>query len=169
VTDTNALAVFTALSLEQILREGGSQAWVLNAARARDCTWVVCAQNQHNPDHEYSDTTAPHAEGFLVGHISRLTPAGEDTNRWMIGIDRYARIKIPGLWAGWRNPVRYTSLEELGIDLENLAFEDMPERTAVEAKPGPAFAVGLTIAQAKAGLAATYGVRPEAIEILIRG
>ena len=42
---------------ERIVREGDSQAWVLNAARAKQCTWLVCTQNRHNPDHAFSDAT----------------------------------------------------------------------------------------------------------------
>ncbi|MFE3257054.1 hypothetical protein [Nocardia sp. NPDC059229] len=127
----------------------------------------------HNPDHEFSDATEPHGCGFLVGHIARLGPAIDEPKRWMIEIDKFARINIPGLWGGWRNPVRYTTLEDLGIDVDTLTFEEMPEReqasTARAAAGRNAVAeAGLTIAQAKAGLAATYGVGPEAIEIVIR-
>jgi hypothetical protein len=77
---------------------------------------------------------------------------------------------------GYRNPVRYSSFEELGIDPAKLKWEPMPEATeapsseeeaviAVPARSGEA----LTIAQAKQGLALTFGVPVEAVEITIRG
>ena len=172
MVDTNALAVFTAKSTARILREGGSSAWVLNPVRAKECSWLVCAQNRHNPDHEL-DGNEPHGSGFLVGRISGLAPATGEPDRWLVEIDRFARVELPSLWAGWRNPVRYTTLEDLGIDLDTLTFEDMPHQE----KPAPTSQApalvdspaGLTIAQAKAGLATMYGVDPESIEITIRG
>ena len=67
--DADTIAVFTARSPERIAREGGSQAWVLNPARAKLCSWLVCTQNRHNPDHEFSDATEAHGSAFLVGKI----------------------------------------------------------------------------------------------------
>ncbi|PPJ01213.1 hypothetical protein C5E51_34420 [Nocardia nova] len=172
MSNTDTIVVFTARSADRIIREGGSQAWVLNPVRARQCRYLVCTQNQHHPDHEFSDATEPHGTGFLIGKISRLTPAAHEPDRWLIEIDEYARINTPDLWDGSRNPVRYTDLKELGIDVDALEFEKMPQKE-VESLNTPASAAteaaGLTIAQAKAGLAATYGVQPDAIEIVIRG
>lgn len=166
----DAIVVLTARSPERILREGGSQAWLLNPARAKLCRWLVCTQNRHNPDHEFSDATEPHGVGFLVGKISAIRPSEEDGARWLIAISEFARLRVPDAWDHGRNPVRYTSLEELGIDPDALEFHTMPlgvsqpssifERTAANK---------LTIADAKKGLAATFGVKPEAIEITIRG
>lgn len=80
---------------------------------------------------------------------------------------------MPNLWDHGRNPVRYTSLVDLGIDPVKLAWESMPM-----AAPRPALApatvttatsASLTIAEAKRALAVTFGVKPEAVEITIRG
>ena len=169
--DPDTVAVLTARSPQRIVREGGSQAWKLDPVRAKSCTYLVCAQNKHHADLDFSDATQPHGTGFLVGRISRLSPADEVPDRWMIEVDRYALIDRPQLWKGWRNPVRYTNLADLGIELEDLTFEAMPERDRLSpVAHGAAPAVGgLTIAHAKTQLAATYGVRPESIEIVIRG
>jgi hypothetical protein len=51
--------------------DGGSQSWVLDPVRARQCTYLVCTQNQHNK-HDYSDATEPHSSGFLIGRISEI-------------------------------------------------------------------------------------------------
>ena len=114
----DAIVVFTARSPARIIREGGSQSWVLNAARAKSCQWLVCTQNRHHPDHTFSDATEPHGAGFLVGKISGIRPSrepdGED--RWHITISEYARIHVPDLRGEGRNPVRYASLADLGID-----------------------------------------------------
>lgn len=171
----DTVVVFTARSPERIIREGGSQAWVLNPARAKQCTWLVCTQNRHNPDHEFSDATEPHGAGFLLGRISavRKSEEEEDSDRWIIAISEFARINIPDAWDHGRNPVRYASLAELGINLEEVTFQPMPPRAEEQPlpveRPSPVSGAVLTIAEAKRQLAGTFGVKPEAIEITIRG
>ena len=174
---TDTIIVFTARSPERIVREGGSQSWVLNVGRAKECAYLVCAQNRHNPDHAFEDATEPHGAGFLVGKISKISRSLEytDGERWHIGISEYALIEKPELWGGWRNPVRYTSLDALGIDPRKLKWQPMPEGAERQA-PAPAAPMTsassggrLTIEDAKKALAATFGVKPEAIEITIRG
>lgn len=171
----DTVVVFTARSPERIIREGGSQAWVLNPARAKQCTWLLCTQNRHNPDHEFSDATEPHGAGFLLGRISavRKSEEEEDSDRWIIAISEFARINIPDAWDHGRNPVRYASLAELGINLEEVTFQPMPPRAEEQPlpveRPSPVSGAVLTIAEAKRQLAGTFGVKPEAIEITIRG
>ena len=83
-----------------------------------------------------------------------------------------AATPLSEAWGEWRNPVKYTTLEELGIDQKKLKFEAVPPPTTVLTPPPPpdrSKAGALTIAQAKAGLALQFSVPPEAIEILIKG
>ena len=172
--DKDTIVVFTARSPGRIIEEGGSQAWVLNPIRAKQCKWLVCTQNLHNPDHGFSDATEPHGSAFLVGKISGITPSPEGRDdRWLIEISEFARIAKPDVWNHWRNPVRYTSLSELGIDVDDLEFQPMlkanetrPKRETAEVPWSPAT---LTIPEAKKALAATFGVKPDAVEITIRG
>jgi hypothetical protein len=170
----DTIVVFTARSMDRILREGGSQAWVLNAVNARQCSWLVCTQNRHNPDQEFSDATEAHGSAFLIGKISGVVRAPDKSagDRWMVTLSEYARINLPEVWDHRRNPVRYTTLEELGINLNEIQFVPMPE--VADAPPSQAprpngAATALTIAEAKKVLALTFGVKPEAIEITIRG
>lgn len=170
----DAVVVFTARSPDRIIREGGSQAWVLNAARAKQCTYLVCTQNRNHPDHEFSDATEPHGTAFLIGKISAMRQPDEDRDqdRFMIAISEYARIEIPDAWKHWRNPVRYMSLDELGIDLDGITFQPMPPSAgaaAVAPHHGEMPTPVLTIAEAKRQLAAAFGVKPDAVEITIRG
>lgn len=176
MNDTDdTIVVFTARSPDRIIREGGSQAWVLNAARAKQCSWLVCTQNRHNPDHEFSDATEPHGTAYLVGKISGVRKAPEEagSDRWQITISEYARINVPDAWDHGRNPVRYTTLDELGIDPVTLKFESMAgaiePRRMLEPPAAADPSALLTIPEAKKRLAVTFGVRPEAIEITIRG
>lgn len=168
----SAVLVFTERSHKQILEEGGSQAWVLNQERARRCEYLVCTQNTH----KWGDEAKRHGEAFLVGRISDLVPAPDDQDRWLIRISEYARIKISNAWQGLRNPVRYTTLEDLGIDLAKLTFEPapkVPEKIVEQPAHLPARPVGavrpLTISEAKQGLAAQFGCSIDDIEIIIRG
>jgi len=118
----------------------------------------------------------PHGSVFLVGRISDVVPSPDYDERWLIKFSAYARIALPEVWKGWRNPVRYTSLEKLGIDPATLCFEPMPpvaeaqHQNEDKAVPeGRHKSNGLTIPEAKKGLAVTFGVNPDAIEIIIRG
>jgi hypothetical protein len=175
----DAIVVFTARSPDRIVREGGSQAWKLDPVRARQCTYLVCTQNQHNADHEFSDATEPHGSAYLMGKISeiRRPPDNpESTERWQIAISEFARIKMPDVWDHGRNPVRYTSLAELGINPEGLEWRPVPDAgdpNAPQTRPRRPTPNGpeplLTIVEAKKRLAVTFGVRPDAVEITIRG
>lgn len=170
----DCIAVFTARSPGRIVEEGGSQAWVLNPARAKLCKFLVCTQNLHNPDHNFSDATEPHGSAFLVAKIAGIQESKEDNaaGRWLITISQYARIEKREVWKGWRNPVRYCDIRELGINPDKLEFKPVPNAAAPAStdagRTRPA-AAGLTISEAKKGLAATFGVKPEEVEIIIRG
>ncbi len=109
----------------------------------------------------------------MVGKIDDVVPSTDHQGRWLITFSEYAEINVPDVWKGGRNPVSYTTLEELGVSLDGVKFKPMPSR---EKHPPQAShnAVGashvmLTIAEAKKGLAATFGVKPDAVEITIRG
>ena len=147
-----ALQTFTENSLEDILDRGGDYDWVLDQERAKKCQYLVCCSSQG----------ANRKSSFLVGKISgaEFTYAGENgQNRYLVAISEYALINIPDSWPGNQNPVRYTSLEDLGIDPARLIFEKV-------SKPVSA---SFTMAQAKAGLAKHYGVSENNIEITIKG
>lgn len=147
-----ALQTYTANSLEEILDRGGDYDWVLDQDRARKCQYLVCCSSQG----------VNHKSSFLVGKISGVdfTYTRESSkDSYLIRISEYAEINIPDSWPGNRNPVRYTSLEDLGIDPSRLIFEKV-------SKP---VSNSFTMAQAKAGLAKHYGVSEGNIEITIKG
>ncbi|WP_312609108.1 hypothetical protein [Agrobacterium pusense] len=170
--NTQCVAVFTARSPDRIIRDGGSQAWVLDAKRVRKVPYLVCIQNLHNDDRDFSDATEPHGSVFLVGKISDVVPSGDgEGERWLIKISEFSRINNPdNVWLAWRNPVKYGSLEDFNVDVNSLTFERLPKLPQEQPQLGPADAVApLSIAAAKRGLSAFYGVAEEAIEIVIRG
>jgi hypothetical protein len=104
----------------------------------------------------------------LVAKILDVVPATappenneSPENRYLIQFSEFARVDVPNAWKGYRNPVKYSSFEELGIDPSTLKWEPIP---------APKQTVGaITMAEAKKGLALTFNVPPESIEITIRG
>jgi hypothetical protein len=168
--------VFTAKSVERILAEGGSSAWRLDRNRARRCEFVVCTRNARA---EWGGGTEAHHAAFLIGKIRDVvacaaTPENNESSehRYLIQFSQFARLNIPNMWKGDRNPVKYEKLEDLGIDPSTLIWEPMPERVKANAPVEEVSKKGvtaLTMAEAKKGLALTFNVPPEAIEITIRG
>jgi hypothetical protein len=174
---SNAIVVLTVEGTAAILSAGGSQAWRLNVGHARKSEFLVCVQNGHKGQwgKTWGSPTEPHNTAFLIGRITEIVPSRIDLGRWLIKIGEYARISVPGVWQAWRYPVRYLSLEELEIDPAELTWEAMPdvaETPEPEEEIAPVHSAeikALTIPEAKKGLALTFNVPPEAIEITIRG
>jgi hypothetical protein len=144
-----AIQTFTENDLETILARGGDFDWSLNQDRAKSCKFLVCT----------SSTGANRGSSFIVGKISGIEPSPDRENKHVIRISEFAVIDLQDQWPGNRNPVRYTTLEDLGIDLAQLSFQKI-----IITKSN-----SLTIAQAKVGLSAQYGVSPSNIEIIIKG
>lgn len=175
-----AAVVFTAKSIERILKEGGTSSWRLDRNHARQCAYAVCTRNAHA---DWVEGSEHHHSAFLVGRVLDVVTANpsaeNDKNgkgRFLIRFSQFARVNIPNVWRGDRNPVSYRSLEELGINPAALKWEDMPEAenavgSAEETAPASANAHthgALSLADAKRGLALTFNVPAEAIEITIR-
>ena len=164
----SAVCVLTARGIDRILAEGGSQAWVLDAKRARACQYVICVQNRGFTD-DWGLASALHHNAFLVGRLKDVARSQEADceKRWMLHFSEYAEVEVPDAWPGNRNPVLYTDLERFHIDVSRLHFQPMPEQKPV-AQP-VATGRALTLAEAKEGLALTFGVQPAQIEITVRG
>ncbi|GJE74865.1 hypothetical protein [Methylorubrum suomiense] len=166
----NVISVLTFKSVETILDCGGTQSWVLDSNRARNCKYAVVCRNAHYPGVEGKET---HGHAFMIGKVSEVVPSTETKGRWLVKFSHYA-VSDFGLQWDSRNPVAYYTTDDYistkdykGIDFNALDFEPMPEPAQTEDAPLPK--VGLTMAEAKEGLAITFGVDPAAIEITIRG
>lgn len=163
------MVIFTAKSVETCLEVGGTQSWVLDRAHAKQCKYAILCRNAYT---DWGDGKEPHGTAFMIGRVSDVVPSTETEGRWLVKFDEYARLDIPKYWRGWRNPVRYTTLEELSFSLDDVRFEPMPEGTEKPEKTEPsrkATPDRLTIAEAKKALAATFGVSQDAVEIIIHG
>jgi len=173
----DTVVLFTAKSVERILEEGGTSSWRLDRNHARQCGYAVCTRNSNA---DWVEGMEEHHSAFLIGKILEVvpcppTPENNESpeKRYLIQFSKFARMKLPNIWKGDRNPVKYTSLESLGINPSSLKWEKMPEpiskperKTGRSGKPG---IQPLTMAEAKKGLALMFNVAPEAIEIIVRG
>ncbi|WP_447742942.1 hypothetical protein [Variovorax boronicumulans] len=161
-----AICVFTARGRERIFSEGGSKAWVLDSARAARIAYVVCVQNRGFSD-DWGEVTAPAHAAFLVGKLDKVVEVPNESSnksRYLLTFSEYAEIEVPDAWPGFRNPVWYTTLEEMNIDVSSLRFKPMPKPGSDKEAEAP-----LTIAEAKRRLALHFGVEPDDIEITVRG
>jgi hypothetical protein len=164
-----AIAVFTADPVEEILAQQGSGGWVVNPAKAGLCKYLVCCKKENWKNRK---TGVPARAAFLIGVVSGLQKRTDSENnrgqaRFLIGISAYALLNRPGVWnEDARNPVTYQTLSELGINLTGLKFKPLPSTASgSNATTGKT----MTIAEAKKALALSFGVRPEDVEITIRG
>jgi hypothetical protein len=169
--DDVAIVVFTADSVDSILRQGGSGDWVVSAKKANSCKYIVCCRK---PNWSNRREGILERAAFLIGRVSGLvqregSETARDQMRYLIQISDYSALNKAGVWKeNVRNPVAYATLDELQIDLRGLKFTPVPAEgeEAANAVPG---VKNMTIADAKNGLALTFGVSPDDIEIIIRG
>lgn len=153
---SEVISVMTSKSVETILSDGGTQSWALDRNRAARCDYVVMCRNAKAREMRGSEA---HGTAFMVGKVKDVVASTETPNRWLILIREYALTNVPDQWSG-RNPVSYWSERDFpDIDFSGLAYQAI-----AASKP-----LGLTIAEAKAGLAVTFNVPEAAIEITIRG
>ena len=176
----DTVMVFTVDSFERIIKEGGTSAWHLDPKRVEGCEYVVCtrktATSKRLPELPLS--------AFVIGKIGSVVPAQRadfpginQTKRYLIGFSEFARIQIPDAWVKQMNPVKYIALNSLSIDPTNLNWEPMPttvvdwgksidEASLNSNAPGNGT---VTISSAKISLARALGVKPEQVEITIKG
>lgn len=153
---SDVISVLTFKSIETILADGGTQSWALDRTRAARCDYVVICRNARTREAQGPE---PHGTAFLVGKVKDVVASTETPGRWLILISEYAKTNVPDQWSG-RNPVGYWSDRNFPeIDFKGLTYQSI-----AASKP-----LGLTIAEAKAGLAITFNVPENAIEITIRG
>ena len=164
-----AVVVFTGKSIDTLLHEGGTSSWRLDRNHARQCAFAVCTRNSKIA---WVEGQEQHGSAFLVGKVCGVVPTPEDErSRYLIQFSEYALVDLPETWKGDRNPVKYGTLEQLGIDPSKLDWKPMPPSKAKPRRDATqeGDVRSLSMDLAKKGLALTFGVRPEAIEITIRG
>ncbi len=174
----DVLIVFTAKTVQQMLDAGGSQSWVLNQYNMRGVRYVVCVRNSDpRHDEENGQRGEPHNSAFMVGKVSGIRKVDRQNyrNRYIVEFSEYAVFDpIRDFRKGLvRNPVTYGDIDQcaaLGLDIAALTFQPMPAPVAdqpIDTAAPSRLIEGMTLAEAKAGLAATFGVPIENIQITI--
>lgn len=158
----NVIKIFTGKSLKTMIAEGGSAYWKLSKTRAAKCKFVLLVRNMHA---DWSEPGHPHGTAFLLGKVSGVTAAKD---RFVIHFSEYAPLSIPNSWDGSRNPVGYTDLDHENIDPEKLTWSPFPASPAPDKAALSENVRPLSLAEAKLGLAATFGISPDQIEINIK-
>jgi hypothetical protein len=123
------LAVFTTETPVGILRQGGSRGWIVNPDRASVQRYLVCVHNHAHPAGRVPGSVTQHKAAFLIGRISDVVPSPGDNRprRFKICITGFHRHTVPNCWRRWSNPVKYTTLEEIGINPDDLDFHSVAE------------------------------------------
>ncbi len=119
------IVVFTAEDSNRILQQGGSRAWKLGPDHARKCSYLVCTQNR-DPKLSSLGASEPSHAVFMVGKIGDIIPDSIRGDRWQICISEYALLIVMDVWPGHQNPVWYSTLAKIGIDLKALEFKPVP-------------------------------------------
>lgn len=164
--DDAAVIVFTEETRQSILSKSGSGHWVISPKSVERCKYLVCCRRS---DWRNKAEGVPHRAAFLVGRIVRLERLDDAANergqgRFLIGISEWADVLAPGVWKKeLRNPVTYGNLKQLGIELRRLKLRPVSDAEIPDGR------APMTIAEAKKALAVTFGIKPEDIDIIIRG
>jgi hypothetical protein len=167
----DVVMVLTSKCLGTMLAEGGSGNWKANEDRIRRCRWIVAVRNRHT---DWSEGKEEHGTAFLVGRVAGVKISAEHEDRLVIVFDRYAALNAPNVWPnGFRNPVCYTTLEDLGINSEELKWKEFPgsSRAAVSLKDEATEERQLPSAvleKAKLMIAASLSIAPSAVKISIQ-
>jgi hypothetical protein len=150
-------------------QKAGPSSWRLDRNHARRCEYAVCTRNAHA---NWVEGSEDHQAAFLVGRVKDVVQSRDHEGRWLVEFSEYALYNMPNVWKGDRNPVRYETMADLGIDPLSLKFEPMPQP-----QPQPEIDDSIpeddrrptirpiTLAEAKKGLALTFGVAPEVVEM----
>ncbi len=162
---SDTLKVFTAKSVDRLLSEGGSSAWKLARSRALKQTYVVCYRNQLRVEEiGNGPTPEPHGAAFLIGKIGGVVEAPGEPDRNLVLFSDYALLDTQDWWAGDRNPTIYADISNLNIDPTALEWHPMPEPRYARKKSSRD---GLSIEQAKRGLAQWFNVSEDQVRIII--
>ncbi len=167
----DTIVIFTGKGSPSFARDGGSRAWKLNIARASGARYAVICHHKHSV---YKDFDGEHGKAWLVAKVTGITPDIETAGRWLVRFDEYAEIDVPDFWDGSRNPIRYSKIDELPVNLEQLHWKHLAdmdfEDDAAEGGDGPSVAgrIRLEVMRAQHEVATNLGLEPSEVEVIIR-
>lgn len=174
---TNALRLLTGRdTVDRMTEAWSSAAWYAKEETVRSAEYFVCVR---------PGTREP----FFIAKIDNVEPVPESGhNRWALMFRQYAEIdgstvqirskQKPDKPEDSKNPIISFDLERaLQVPLDSLGWKEVGERkrqwpfspTYDDAKPSEAPTVQEAIQKAKRLLAASLRIRPDQIDIIIRG
>jgi hypothetical protein len=160
----DVVMVFTSKSLQTMREEGGSGNWAANKDRLRHAKWIVATRNQNSG---WTQGDEGHKHAFLIGRVSGIKPAPvPEQNRFVIVFDQFAELNIPNAWTGSRNPVAYTDLKTLNIDVDKLEWKPFVSGVQQHAPTGDIDASNV-VDRARWMIAQALSVSPDAVKITV--
>ena len=165
----DSIVIFTKDKPESVIAANGSGSWRVNVEKWDGAIdWLILTN-------KIGDTR----QVTLVGRVVGFEPdmGGRNPGRYAIKIDAYALMDDADLTFSSKstNPVQFRkAVDVLGFDPSAREMAPVPEQTLRQSyedsdkltKQPPA--KPLTIAQAKEGLAVSFGISPDQVEITIR-
>jgi hypothetical protein len=160
----DVVMVFTSKSLHTMREEGGSGNWAANKDRLRHAKWIVAARNQNSG---WTQGDEGHKHAFLIGRVSGIKPApAPEQNRFVIMFDQFSELNIPNAWTGSRNPVAYTDLKTLNIDVDKLDWKAFVPSVQQHRLTSDIDASNV-VDRARSMIAQALSVSPDAVKITV--
>jgi hypothetical protein len=128
--NTRVVRLFTGKCYKTIVAEGGFGHWRASEKSILSCSYVLAVRNRHSKWAENSEEHgASHGTAFMIARIVGLkpSPVPRFSGRFVIVFDRFARLSRPNSWpARMQNPISYTDLDSLKLDLTDLTWQEFP-------------------------------------------
>jgi len=161
----DVVMVFTSKSLQTMQDEGGSGNWAANKDRIGHAKWLVATRNQKSG---WTQGDEGHGSAFFIGRVSgvKAAPAPEQ-KRFIIQFDQYAEINLSDVWTGSRNPVAYTDLKTLKIDVDKLNWKPFVPNLQHEARALTDMEPSSVVDRARVMIAEALSVSPDAVKITV--
>lgn len=169
VFSRDSIVIYSRDQPKSVIKANGSGSWRINVEKwAGVIDWLILTNKIGNS-----------RRVTLVGKVVGFEPdtGGKNPGRYSVKIGAYALMDDPSLTfsSDSTNPVQFRNAAEvLGSDPRALKMIPTPEQTLRQSYESPVgatmrtLAKPLTIAQAKEGLAVSFGVSIDQVEITIR-
>ena len=122
--DDSAVVLFTWELFSEVIHNKKTGHWRLKPKKVLDSKYVVLCQNRPKWKGK-CECRYPHRAAFMIGKIKDVHPSQDPKypDRYEIMLNEWAQIHKEEIWPGHRNPVWYTQLNEIGINLSELRFK----------------------------------------------
>ena len=165
----DAIMILSRDEPQHVIAANGSGSWKINIAkRAEAVRWLILA---NKVDGKRRLTLLGKVVGF------ELDKGGDNPGRYAVKIDAFCDLSGHGKSFDGKssNPVQFVDAEQvLEFNPESCELLPVPKQSLRQSYERPGAMASrtppkpLSITEAKAGLAATFGIEPEQVEIIIK-